>query len=212
MADADRRRRARRLAHRLRQDPARRPAGRTAGIVDNAVATVQPGADAKGVRVQTLLDPRIGPVSGDPDRLQQVVWNLLSNAVKFTPKGGRVQVRLERVNSHIELDRQRHRRRHQQGVPAARVRALPAGRLRIDAQDRRPRPRPGDRPPPRRDARRHGARPTSAGEDQGATFTVRLPLMIVQPAASTHARASAHRAPQSAAGARRSRERSRAGG
>jgi len=67
------------------------------------VAAVQPGADAKNVRVQTLLDPRIGPVSGDPDRLQQVVWNLLSNAVKFTPKGGRVQVRLERVNSHVEV-------------------------------------------------------------------------------------------------------------
>ena len=72
-------------------------------IVDNAVATVQPAADAKGVRMQTIVDPRVGPVSGDPDRLQQVVWNLLSNAVKFTPKGGRVQVRLERVNSHVEI-------------------------------------------------------------------------------------------------------------
>ncbi len=129
-----------------------------AGIVDNAVATVQPAADAKGVRVQSLLDPRIGPVSGDPDRLQQVVWNLLSNAVKFTPKGGRVQVRLERVNSHVEIDRQRHRRRHQQGIPAAGVRSVPAGRLRIDAQDRRARPRPVDRAPPRRDAWRQRAR------------------------------------------------------
>ena len=72
-------------------------------IVDNAVATVQPAADAKGVRLQTIVDPRVGPVSGDPDRLQQVVWNLLSNAVKFTPKNGRVQVRLERVNSHVEI-------------------------------------------------------------------------------------------------------------
>ncbi len=40
---------------------------------------------------------------GDPDRLQQVVWNLLSNAVKFTPRGGRIQVRLARVNSHVEI-------------------------------------------------------------------------------------------------------------
>ena len=72
-------------------------------IVHNAVATIQPAADAKGVRLQVIVDPRVGPVSGDPDRLQQVVWNLLANAVKFTPRRGRVQVRLESVNSHIEI-------------------------------------------------------------------------------------------------------------
>ena len=72
-------------------------------IVHNAISTVQPAADAKGVRLQTIFDTGVRPVSGDPDRLQQVVWNLLSNAVKFTPRGGRVQVRLERVNSHIEV-------------------------------------------------------------------------------------------------------------
>jgi signal transduction histidine kinase len=72
-------------------------------IVHNAVATVQPAADAKGVRVQTVIDPHVGPMSGDPNRLQQVAWNLLSNAVKFTPKKGRVQVRVERVNSHIDI-------------------------------------------------------------------------------------------------------------
>jgi PAS domain S-box-containing protein len=72
-------------------------------VVHNAIATVQPTADAKGVRFQTIIDPRVGPVSGDPDRLQQVLWNLLSNAVKFTPKKGRVQIRVERVNSHIEI-------------------------------------------------------------------------------------------------------------
>jgi CheY-like chemotaxis protein len=72
-------------------------------IVENAVATVLPAADGKGVRIQTVLDPRAAPVSGDPGRLQQIAWNLLSNAVKFTPRGGRVQVQLARVNSHVEL-------------------------------------------------------------------------------------------------------------
>ena len=64
---------------------------------------MRPAAEAKGVRVQAVLDPAAGPVTGDPNRLQQVFWNLLSNAVKFTPKGGRVQVLLERVNSHVEV-------------------------------------------------------------------------------------------------------------
>jgi hypothetical protein len=74
-----------------------------AGVVRAAVETVRPAADAKGIRLQTVLDPHAGPVSGDPNRLQQVFWNLLTNAVKFTPKGGRVQVLLERVNSHLEV-------------------------------------------------------------------------------------------------------------
>ncbi len=73
------------------------------GIVTAAVDTLLPAAEAKSIRLQTLLDPQAGPVSGDPDRLQQVVWNLVSNAIKFTPKGGRVQVRLECVNSHVEI-------------------------------------------------------------------------------------------------------------
>jgi signal transduction histidine kinase len=66
-----------------------------AEIVRNAMATTQPAADAKGVALQMVIDPAVAPVSGDPDRLQQVVWNLLSNAVKFTPGGGHVQLRLE---------------------------------------------------------------------------------------------------------------------
>ena len=72
-------------------------------FIDAAVEAVRPAAQAKGVRVQKVVDT--GPISipGDPVRLQQVVWNLLSNAIKFTPRGGRVQIRSERVNSHLEI-------------------------------------------------------------------------------------------------------------
>ena len=72
-------------------------------IVSGAVAAVEPGADVKGVRIQTVVDEGGGRVYGDRQRLQQAVWNLLSNAVKFTPRGGRVQVHVLRVNSHLEI-------------------------------------------------------------------------------------------------------------
>ena len=72
-------------------------------VVEAAIDTVRAAADAKAVRLQIVLDPLARPVSGDPNRLQQVFWNLLSNAIKFTPKNGRVQVVLERVNSHLEV-------------------------------------------------------------------------------------------------------------
>ncbi|HEV3471328.1 MAG TPA: PAS domain S-box protein [Pyrinomonadaceae bacterium] len=72
-------------------------------FIEAAVEGVRPAAEAKGVRVQKIMDTGVVSVSGDPVRLQQVVWNLLSNAIKFTPRGGRVQVRLERVNSHVEI-------------------------------------------------------------------------------------------------------------
>jgi signal transduction histidine kinase/ActR/RegA family two-component response regulator len=73
------------------------------GVVEAAVDAVRPASEAKALRLQSVLDPRAGPITGDPDRLQQVVWNLLMNAVKFTPRGGRIQVRLERVDSHVEI-------------------------------------------------------------------------------------------------------------
>jgi len=74
-----------------------------AEIVLNAVATVQPAADARGVTLETSIDPEGAAVSGDPDRLQQVVWNLLSNAVKFTPQGGTVQLRLGRADGAVQI-------------------------------------------------------------------------------------------------------------
>jgi len=72
-------------------------------VIDAAIESVSPAAKAKGIKLQKVVDPIAGPVTGDPGRLQQVVWNLLSNAVKFTPRKGKVQVVVERSNSHVEL-------------------------------------------------------------------------------------------------------------
>jgi signal transduction histidine kinase len=71
--------------------------------VESAMDASRPAATARGITLAAVLDPAAGPVMGDPDRLQQVVWNLLSNAIKFTPRGGRVQVGLARVRSHVEI-------------------------------------------------------------------------------------------------------------
>jgi PAS domain S-box-containing protein len=150
-------------------------------IIDNAVATVQPAADAKGVRLQTTIDPRVGPVSGDRDRLQQVVWNLLTNAVKFTPRGGRVQIVLQRVNSHVEiavsdtgigirpdfLPYVFDRFRQADGAITRKAGGLGLGLAIV-----------------RHIVEMHGGTvdASSPGEAMGATFRVRLPVMIVHPA------------------------------
>ena len=76
---------------------------RLASAIEAAIEAMRPAAAAKNIRVVTSLDPRIELIWGDPERLQQAVWNLVSNAIKFTPEGGRVDVRLECVGSHLEL-------------------------------------------------------------------------------------------------------------
>ncbi|HEX7663730.1 MAG TPA: ATP-binding protein, partial [Polyangiaceae bacterium] len=70
-------------------------------VVEAAIDVMMPAAEAKGIRLTRVLDPQAMPIAGDAERLQQVVWNLIANAIKFTPRGGRVQVRLSKVDSQI---------------------------------------------------------------------------------------------------------------
>ena len=72
-------------------------------VIRAAVEAQRPASDARQIRLQIVLDERAGSISGDSERLQQVMSNLLSNAIKFTPKGGSVQVRLGRADSHVEM-------------------------------------------------------------------------------------------------------------
>jgi signal transduction histidine kinase len=74
-----------------------------AEVVKAGVEGMRAAAEAKFILLQEIMDPRIDCVVGDPGRLQQVVWNLICNAVKFTPNGGKIQVRVERINSHVEI-------------------------------------------------------------------------------------------------------------
>jgi len=146
-------------------------------VIEAAAQSIRPTAEAKGVRLQVLLEPSVGPVFGDRERLQQIVWNLLSNGVKFTRKGGLVQVTLQRINSHVEivvndtgigispefLPHVFDRFRQADGSTTRIYGGLGLGLAIV-----------------RHLVELHGgtAVADSAGDDQGATFTIRLPAMI----------------------------------
>src|SRR5688500_70299 len=159
-------------------------------VVKAAVASVRHSADAKGIRLQAVLDPLAGPVRGDPGRLQQCFWNLLSNAIKFTPKGGRVQVSLERANSHVDVC-------VVDSGEGIRPEFLPHLFERF---------RQGDASTTRRHGglglglsivknlvELHGGkvRAHSAGAGQGSTFCIELPVMVVHPPRAPAQRAHA---------------------
>jgi len=148
-------------------------------VVEAAVDSARPAADAKDIRLKTVLDQARATVSADAARLQQVVWNLLTNAIKFTPKGGQVQVLLQRVNSHLELSVSDtgigipagflphvFERFSQRDSSTTRVFSGLGLGLAISKQL----------------VELHGGtiRVTSQGEGLGATFFVELPLSIVQ--------------------------------
>ena len=146
-------------------------------VIQTAVEAVRPTAEAKGVKLQLLLEPDTGPVSGDRERLQQIVWNLLSNGVKFTRQGGLVQVKLQRADGQVEvvvsdsgvgIDREFlphvfERFRQADGSTTRTYGGLGLGLAIV-----------------RHLVELHGGSVAadSAGSNKGATFTVRFPAMI----------------------------------
>jgi PAS domain S-box-containing protein len=149
-----------------------------ASIIAAAIDAVRPAADAKGIQFETAIDPSASPSTGDPTRIQQVVWNLLSNAIKFTPKGGRVMIALDRDRS---LTRIRISDTGQGIAPAF----LPYVFDRFRQADSGTRRKFGGLglglSIVKQLVEMHGGtvRAESTGEGRGATFTVELPIAAV---------------------------------
>jgi signal transduction histidine kinase len=149
-------------------------------VVESALQGVRAAADAKGVRIETAFDPREAAVSGDADRLRQVVWNLLSNAVKFTPQGGRALVQVRHLGAEVEI------RVEDNGAGIA-PEFLPHVFERFRQSDQSSTRRHGGLglglALVRHLVELHGGRVTasSGGANQGAAFVVRLPA-VAQPA------------------------------
>ncbi|GBO56699.1 two-component hybrid sensor and regulator [Pseudanabaena sp. lw0831] len=149
-------------------------------LINSALDSIRPAAEAKNIRIQSILDPDAGLVSGDLDRLQQVLWNLLTNAVKFTPKNGQVQIRLQRVDSYVEVTVSDTG----QGISPE---FLPYVFDRLQQADSKTTRVHGGLGLGLAIVRHlielHGGKvyADSAGEGLGATFTINLPIMIFRP-------------------------------
>ena len=160
-----------------------------AQVIEAAIETVMPAADAKGIRLQKIVNPTAGPISGDPARLQQVIWNLLSNAIKFTPRAGTIQVTVERVDSHVEIGVADSG----VGIPPEFLPHLFERFRQADASTTRAHGGLGlGLSIVKNLVELHGGTVEvhSAGEGLGTKVAVRLPLMVVQP--SRHDSGSLH--------------------
>ena len=161
-------------------------------VVSAAVLTIEPAAQAKGLRVQTVVEDGTARVYGDRQRLQQVVWNLLSNAVKFTPRGGSVQNHVRRVGSQVEIV-------VSDTGEGIRPEVLPFvfDRFRqADSSSTRPHAGLGlGLAIVRHIVELHGGtvHAASDGPGRGATFRLRLPISVAaaEPAAAAHAHPAA---------------------
>ncbi len=148
-------------------------------VVEAAVDSARPAADAKGIRLRSIVGAGRDIVSADNTRLQQVVWNLLTNAIKFTPKGGQVQVLVQCVNSHVELTVNDSGI----GIPASYLPHVFDRFSQMDASTTRSFGGLGlGLAICKQLVELHGGviTATSEGEGKGATFMVNLPVSIVQ--------------------------------
>ncbi|HTT04643.1 MAG TPA: PAS domain S-box protein [Steroidobacteraceae bacterium] len=149
------------------------------GVIEAAVDSARPAAEAKGIRLRTILGASPDIISADSNRLQQVVWNLLTNAIKFTPRDGQVHVLLQRVNSHLEMTVSDTGI----GIPPS---FLPHVFERFSQKDSSTSRTFGGLGLGlaicKQLVEQHGGsiRAASQGEGKGATFSVSLPLSIVQ--------------------------------
>ena len=147
-------------------------------VVEAAVETVRAAADAKGIALELAHDDAVTTVLGDPDRLQQVAWNLISNAVKFTPGGGRVEVWLGRAENVVQL----RVRDTGQGIGTEFLSSVFKRFRQEESSHSRNQTGLGlGLSIVRQLVELHGGKASvaSAGEGQGATFTVALPVPAI---------------------------------